>query len=50
MLTAHRRLNPKKPGYLRGWEIIDDNMRVVKIVKTKREAIKIVKSQNVNIK
>ncbi len=49
ILTAHRRLDPNEPGrYLSGWEIIDNNMTVVKTVKTKRAAQAIVSSQNID--
>jgi hypothetical protein len=49
MYTAHKRLNPKRIGkYLRGWEIIDDDMRVVRVVKTRKLATLIVKTQKLD--
>ena len=49
MLTAHRKIHPTQLGkYLLGWEIIDDDLKVIKTVKTRAEAQAIIDSQNPN--
>ena len=51
MYSAHRKLNPNRPGhYLTGWEIIDRNLTVLKTVSTKKQARAIIDAQDLNAK
>jgi hypothetical protein len=47
VITAHRVMGPTLGTYGTGWEIIDDDGKVLIVVATKAEAQRIVKEQRV---